>query len=155
MLLACLAELGVHTCARDAQGMCAASMIPYPQGLVLHAWRDLGVLLGYTRMGGGWRWQALGMQREDLVLKAGGKANLGQTSSPMSSGALRMALEGDFTATAPTRGTSGGSAQPSHGSASNGSQVHPRLLLPRPLGHASTWLPVVKWGDYACLNSWH
>lgn len=112
MLLACLAELGVHTCARDAQGMCAASMIPYPQGLVLHAWRDLGVLLGYTRMGGGWRWQALGMQREDLVLKAGGKANLGQTSSPMSSGALRMALVGDFTATAPTRGTSGAQHSP-------------------------------------------
>lgn len=65
------------------------------------------------------------MQQEDLVLKAGRKGNLGQTSSPMSSGALRMALEGDFTATAPTRGTSEGSAQPSHGSASDESQRHP------------------------------
>lgn len=93
------------------------------------------------------------MQQEDLVLQAGRKANLGQTSSPMSSGALRMALEGDFTASALSRGTSEGSegtsegsAQPSHGSASHESRVHPRLLPPRPLGHASTWLPVVKWG---------
>lgn len=94
---------------------------------------------------GGWRWQALGMQQEDLVLKAGGKAKLGLTSSPMSSGRLRMALEGDFTATALTRGTSEGSAQPSHGFASDESRVHPRLLPPKPLGQTSTWSPVVKW----------
>lgn len=120
--------------------MCAASRIPCAQGLLLHAWRDLGVLLVYTRAGGGWGWQALGMQQEDLVLKAGRKANLGRTSSLMSSGALRMALEGDFTATAPTRGTAEDSAQPSHGSAAPESRVHRRL------GHASMWSPVVKWG---------
>lgn len=110
-------------------------------------------MLGYTRMGGGWRWQALGMQQEDLVLKAGRKASLGQASSPMSSRALRMPLEGDFTAAAPTRGTSEGSegtsegsAQPSHGCACDESRVHPRLLLPRPPGTPARGRPYLSGG---------